>query len=102
GGRPWADRMRAVLGTVIVENIGGGGGSLGAAAVARAPPDGYTVLLGGGGALVVNPIAQARTPYDPVKDFEPIAVLVVTALAPVVNPSLPIRNLRELIDYAKA
>ena len=57
-GRPYAERMKTALGTVIVENQGGAGGSLGAAAVAQAQPDGYTILLGGGGPLVVNPIAQ--------------------------------------------
>src|SRR5437763_13602119 len=68
-GRPWADRMKALLGTVVVENIGGGGSSLGAAAVARAAPDGYTLLLAGGGAMVVNPLATRRPLYDPVRDF---------------------------------
>src|SRR6266545_8316855 len=65
-GRPWADKMKSLLGTVVVENMGGGGSSLGAAAVARAPPDGYTILLGGGGALVINPVASSRPPYDPI------------------------------------
>src|SRR5947207_15415908 len=46
-GRPWADKMKPIVGTVVIENIGGGGSSLGAAAVARARPDGYTMLLGG-------------------------------------------------------
>jgi tripartite-type tricarboxylate transporter receptor subunit TctC len=48
-GRPWADKVKSLLGTIVVENIGGGGSSLGAAAVARARPDGYTILLGGTG-----------------------------------------------------
>ena len=101
-GRPLADRMKTLLGTVVVENIGGAGGALGAAAVARAQPDGYTLLLGGGGALVLTPIASSRPPFDPIRDFEPIALLVTTGLAIVVNPSLPVRTLSELIDYARS
>jgi len=100
-GRPWADRAKAPLGTVVVENIGGAGGSLGAAAVARAAPDGYTILLGGGGALVITPIASSRAPFDPVRDFEPIALLVTTGLAIMVHPSLPVKDLGELVAYAK-
>src|SRR6202165_5575487 len=65
-GRPLADKMKPLLGTMVIENIGGGGSSLGAAAVARARPDGYTILLGGGGALVVNPGALSRPPYAPI------------------------------------
>src|SRR5213080_4646719 len=67
-GRPWADRMRSVVGTVIVENAGGGGGSIGAAAVARARPDGYTLLLGGTLPHVNEALLKAKPLYDPVKD----------------------------------
>ena len=59
-----------------------------------AQPDGYTLLLGGGGALVINPIASSKPPYDPVKDFEPISlVFAVTAFALSVHPSLPVQDL---------
>src|ERR1700719_1814038 len=70
-GRPWADKMKSLLGTVIVENIGGAGGGLGAAAVARARPDGYTILLGGMGSQVIVGVATNRANYDPINDFEP-------------------------------
>jgi tripartite-type tricarboxylate transporter receptor subunit TctC len=101
-GRPWADKMKSLLGTVVVENIGGAGGGLGSAAVARARPDGYTLLLGGMGSHVIVGITTNRASYDSLKDFEPIAMLGVTALTIAVHPSVPVRTLRELIDYAKA
>ena len=101
-GRPWAERVKSSLGTVVVENQGGAGGSLGAAAVARAQPDGHTLLLGGSGAMVINPIAATRLSYDPLRDFDAVSLLALTAFAIVVHPSLPVRNLRELIDYARA
>lgn len=101
-GRPWADKMRPLLGTVVAENVGGAGSSLGAAAVARAQPDGYTLLLGGSGALVFNPLAATRQPYDPIKDFEPITLLGRNPWSIVVHPSVPATTLVELIDYAKS
>src|ERR1043166_4649515 len=101
-GRPWADKMKGLLGPVFVENQGGAGGAVGAAAVARAQPDGHSILLGSTASLVLIPTAAKHAPYDPVKDFEPISILGVTALAIAIHPSVPARNLKELIDYAKA
>src|SRR6267142_1226585 len=101
-GRPWAERVKALLGTIVIENLGGAGSSLGTAAVARAQPDGYTILLAGNSGLVINPIAATRSPYDPVKDFEPISILGLNPTAIEVHPSQPIKTLKELIDYAKA
>src|SRR5258707_73694 len=101
-GRPWADKMKALLGTVVVENIGGAGGGLGAAAVARARPDGYTILLGGMGSQVIVGVATNRANYDPIADFTPIALLGITALTIAVHPSVPAQTLTELIAYAKA
>jgi tripartite-type tricarboxylate transporter receptor subunit TctC len=101
-GRPWAEKMRSVLGTVVVENQGGGGSSLGAAAVARARPDGYTILLGGSSTHITEAILKSRPLYDPLKELEPISNVVVSAFALAVHPAVPARTLREFIDYAKA
>ena len=101
-GRPWAEKVKPHLGTIVVENIGGAGSSLGTAAVARARPDGYTILLGGNSGLVINPIASTKSTYDPIKDFEPIAVLGRNATAIDVHPAQPMKTLKELVDYARA
>jgi tripartite-type tricarboxylate transporter receptor subunit TctC len=101
-GRPWAEKMKPLLGTVVVENIGGGGSSLGAAAVARAAPDGYTILLGGTQTHVNETLLKARPLYDPVKDLAPIAGAAAYFLGIAVHPSVPVQNISELIAYAKA
>jgi tripartite-type tricarboxylate transporter receptor subunit TctC len=101
-GRPWAEHVKTLLGTVVVENQGGAGSSLGAAAVARSQPDGYTILLGGVSALVINPIASSRPLYDPVKDFEPVATVAISPYVLVVNPKVPANSIAELIALAKA
>lgn len=101
-GRPWVEKVKPLLGTVVVENIGGAGGALGGASVARAKPDGYTILLGNGSVLVINTVAASRAPYHPLNDFEPIALLGFNTLAIVVSSSLPVRTLSELVEHAKA
>jgi tripartite-type tricarboxylate transporter receptor subunit TctC len=101
-GRPFADKMKSVLGSMVVENMGGGGSSLGAAAVARARPDGYTILLGGSSTHVTEAVLKSKPQYDPLKDLEPIANLVLSAFAFAIHPSVPARTLKEFIDYAKA
>lgn len=101
-GRPWAEKVKPSLGTVVVENQGGGGGSLGAAAVARARGDGYTILLGGSSTHVTEVILKSRPLYDPFKDLEPICNVVVAPLALALHPAVPARTLTEFIDYAKA
>src|SRR5215212_7121490 len=100
--RPLADKIKPLLGTVVVENIGGGGASLGAAAVARARPDGYTILLGGTQTHVNEALLKSRPLYDPVKDLDPIASVAAYFLAIAVHPAVPVQNLNELIAYAKA
>jgi len=101
-GRPWAEKMKSLLGTVVVENQGGGGSSLGAAAVARSRPDGYSILLGGSSTHVTEAILKSRPLYDPIKDLEPIANVVVAPLALAIHPAVPARTLGEFIAYAKA
>jgi len=101
-GRPWAEKMKPLLGAVFVENIGGGGASLGAAAVARARPDGYTLLLGGTLPHVNEALLKNRPLYDPVKDLDPIIAVAANCFSIVVNPSVPVQTLGELVTYAKA
>src|SRR5690349_19066711 len=99
--RPWAEKMHAQLGTVVIENIGGAGGAVGAVAAARANPDGYTLLLSPEGTVLVTPIASKRPAYD-WNSFEPIAILVKSAVGFVVHPSAPFRTLKDAAAFAKS
>src|SRR6476620_1233567 len=101
-GRPLADRLKPLLGTVVIENIGGGGASLGAAQVVRARPDGYTILLGGTQTHVNEALLKSRPLYDPVKDLDPIAGVAANVLCIAVHHAVPVQTLNELIAYAKA
>ena len=101
-GRPWADRIKTHLGTVIVENIGGAGGGVGAAQASRSRPDGYTLLLGGATTHITEALLKTKPTFDPVKDLEPISPVAVTAFAIAVHPSVPAKDLKELVAYIKA
>jgi tripartite-type tricarboxylate transporter receptor subunit TctC len=101
-GRPLAERMRPVLGTVFIENIGGGGGSLGGATVAHAQPDGYTLLLGSTVQYVIEVLLKNRPQYDPIKDLAPIANVEINTFAIAVHPAVPAHTLKEFVDYVKA
>jgi tripartite-type tricarboxylate transporter receptor subunit TctC len=101
-GRPLADKLKPLLGTVVIENIGGGGASIGAAAVVRAAADGYTLLLGGTQTHLNEALLKSRPLYDPVKDFDPIASVAANCLIIAVHPSVPVGSLKELMAYAKA
>src|SRR2546423_7381302 len=79
-GRPLADKMKPLLGAVVIENIRGGSGSIGASAVARAKPDGYTLLLGGTLPHLNEALLKIKPLYDPVKDLDPIAGVAANGL----------------------
>jgi tripartite-type tricarboxylate transporter receptor subunit TctC len=88
---------------VVIENKGGAGHNIGAAAVAKAPPDGYTLMVSESGTFVSNPFLYAKgsLPYDAETDFAPISGLASYTQALVIHPSLPARNVAELIALAK-
>jgi tripartite-type tricarboxylate transporter receptor subunit TctC len=87
---------------VIVENRPGAGGNIGSDAVAKSPPDGYTLLMGTVGTHGINVSLYKKMPFDPVKDFVPITLVTAAPNILVVHPSLPVKSVKELIDYAKS
>ncbi len=96
------DKLRAALGeTFVVENRGGGGGNIGIAQVARSAPDGYTLLVVSS-AFVVNPGLYKQVPYDPLKDFAPIAALDTSPNVFVATPASGITSIADLVARAKA
>ena len=102
-GRVVADGLSRALGqTVTVENKPGATGVIGAAEVARARPDGQTLLLGFDGTLAIAPVIQANVSFDPLKDFSPIGKLADVGLVVAVHPSIPARDMRQLIEWSRA
>lgn len=87
--------------TVVVDNRGGGSGNVAYQAVARAKPDGYTLLISYSAYHVGNPALTANLPWDPIKDFAPVALLTVATNVIAVHPSVPANSLKEFIAYAK-
>ena len=102
-GRLLAQRLQESWGqSVVVDNKPGAGSIIAAEIVAKAPPDGHTLFMGHIGTHGANPALYARLPYDPVKDFAPVSLLVTIPNLVAVHPSVPAGNIRELIDLAKA
>jgi len=87
---------------VIVENKPGAQSIIAAETVAKSAGDGYTLLMGPSGPMTINPATYSKLPYDPVRDFAPISMICQFPLLVTVDAKLPIRSVKELIDYAKA
>jgi tripartite-type tricarboxylate transporter receptor subunit TctC len=100
--RPFAQMLGdALKATIVIDNRGGAGGSLGADAVAKADPDGTALLMGTVGTHAINTTLYAKLPYDPIKNFTPIALVAMAPVALVVHPSQPIKTLADLVKLAK-
>ena len=97
-----AARLSEVLGQqFVVENRVGANGTLAADAVAKAPPDGYSLFWAGTGTVSIFP-AMGKPPYDTVKDFAPVSMIGTNPQVLIVNPKLPVNNVREFVAYVKA
>ncbi len=87
--------------TIIIDNVGGASGSIGHEAVARAPADGYTLLMATASTIATNPVIS-KVPWDPIKSFTPVSMLVVDPLPLILNPAVPANNVNELVALAKS
>jgi len=87
---------------VFVENRDGAGGLIGVEAGKNAKPDGYTLICASNGSMIIAPLLKKTPPYDAVADFSAVGSFAVTPNVLIVNPELPVKSVKELIDYAKA
>ena len=103
-GRILAKNLSDALGQqVVVDNRGGAGGNIGAEAVAKANPDGYTLLMGAVTShSTMATLQKGKLRYDLLKDFAPVMIVGSVPLVVVVNPNVPVRTLKGLVEYAKA
>src|SRR6266480_1435782 len=98
-----ANQLSPALGqSVFIDNRGGAANTLGSAEAARAAPDGYTLLYSSASGLVIAPMLQKNAGYDPLKSYDPIAIVAATSNILVVHPSVPAKSVKELVAYAKA
>jgi len=101
-GRRWAQDLSKALGqNVIVENRAGASGAIGASEVARSKPDGYTLLIANTTTHVLSPLGNPKLGYDPLKDFTALGIITLVPTGVAVHPSMPVKNLKELIAFAK-
>jgi len=102
-GRIVAKKLSERLGQqVVIDNKGGAGGSIGTGEAVRAAPDGYTMVLASTSEIAVNPALYSKLGYDTAKDLTAVAMVASTPIVIVANPTLPIKNVGELIQFAKA
>jgi len=98
-----AERLSSAVGQqVFVENHPGAGGVVGSDIVAKAAPDGYTLIIGNAGSHGINASVYSKLPYDIQRDFAPVSQIAIAPNIMVVNPELPVKNVKEFIAYAKA
>jgi len=101
--RVLADKLKGALGqSVIIENKPGANAAIGAESVAKSDPDGYTLFFTTAGAVVINPHMRPNLPYDPVKDFAPITLVVNTMEVLVVRTDTPMKSATDLVAFAKS
>ena len=101
-GRAIGQKLAESMGQpVIIDNRGGAGGGVGADNVAKSAPDGYSILLGTTGTHTINPNLYSKLPYDPIKDFVPVTLVVTYINILVVHPNVPVKSIAELIALAK-